>query len=158
MSGKAVDGAGEDSLLPGLAAGLRAAFEAERLLIPSGGRIVELKPSAATLAITLARDAAEPERAGLVAIAGQCAARLAVLASLPVAAQCRVVEHKIDFGGAIPAGDIIAEAAVVRPGGSITATRTRIVSAAGEGCTVAMMQATFLHTERLHTERKNSKG
>lgn len=153
MSGKAVDGAGEDSLLPGLAASLRAAFEAERLLIASGGRIVDLRPSAATLAITLARDVAEPERTGLVAVAGQCAARLAVLASLPVAAQCRVVEHKIDFGGAIPAGDIIAEAAVVRLGGSITVARTRIVSAASERCTVAVMQATFLHDAR-----KNSKG
>lgn len=148
MSGKAVDGAGGDRLRAGLAASLRAAFEAERLLIPSGGRIVDLRPAAATLAITLASDAAEPERTGLVAVAGQSAARLAVLASLPAAAQCRVVEHKIDFGGAIPAGDIIAEAAVVRAGGSITVARTRIFSAAGERCTVAVMQATFLHDER----------
>lgn len=147
MSGEGV-GTGGAKLAADLAASLRAAFEAERLIVATGGRIVDLRPSGATIAIMLATSSAEAERTGLVAVAGQCAARLAVLASLAAGAGCRVVEHKIDFGGAIPAGDMVVEAAVVRPGGSITVARARLVTAGGEQRTVAVMQATFLHDER----------
>lgn len=148
MSGEGRD-EGDGAKLPaGVATSLQAAFEAERLIIAAGGRLVDFRLSGATVAVPLAGECNETERPGLLAIAGQCAARLAVMASLPEGAGCRVVEHKVDYGGAVPMGDIIAEAAVVRPGGSITVARARIFEAGGQGRTLAVMQATFLHDER----------
>ncbi len=151
MAGDSIQGAGK--LSRGHEAAIQSAFGEERVLIGAGGRLVGVRASGASVALPLG-SAAGNERAGLVALAAQCAARLAVLASLPEGAQCRIIEYKVDYGGAIAVGEVTAEGAVVRPGGSITVARAHVRGVGTEGETmVAVLQATFLHDERKRPAR-----
>lgn len=133
-------------------AALQRLFLHQPFIVGLGARLVDLAHgraavvAEATPALLGAGGTVHP---GVVTALAESAAAMAVLASLANGAACRVVEHKIDFAGAMAGRVIEASASMVRPGGSLSVVRVEVM--AGEDTSkqkLAVMLATYLHGAR----------
>lgn len=127
-------------------AGIRAAFASVPLPARLGLRLVRVGKACAELVMEPQEGVAH---AGVVALMAQAAGELAILASLPTGAKCRVVEHKIDYTAGMTAGRLIARGTMVRPGGALSVARADVLVETAEGnVKLAVLLATYLHDGR----------
>lgn len=134
-------------------AAIRSAFSRQPFLTGLDARVERAGRGYAQVAIAATSGQENGEggvHTGVVAALAESAGQLAVLATLPMGARCRIVEHKVDYAGAMAGGRIVATARMLRPGGSLSVVRIEAVGVSGgQGDRkLAVMLATYLHDAR----------
>lgn len=134
------------------AAGLQRAFLRLPFIVDIGARIARLGFGHAEVIVPFAPvipGAVGVLQPTVLTVIAESAALIAVLASLPDGAACRVVEHKMDYTGRMTGQQVIVIARLLRPGGSLSVARVEVLAETGmEQHKLAVMQATFLHDGR----------
>lgn len=133
-------------------AAVRRSFADAAFLTGLGARLERVGRGAAAIGIDASPalcGAPGGVHTGVVVAIAESAGALAVLASLDAGARCRVVEHKIDYAGAMTGVRIVATARVLRPGGSLSVARVEVhADSEGRRQKLAVLLATYLHDAR----------